>query len=200
MSYSNFTLDDVTEKFDLELRLDSFIPSINSIAPSNWLQETLTRTIPLARGTNSEKARSEFIIAPILTELKSLTNDTISVFSGKEFNVDRESGLTGICDFLISQNPIQLKLTSPVICIVEAKRGILEEGWGQCVAEMVATQKFNQTKGKSIEYIYGIVTSGSLWQFLQIKEKIVSLDPEEYALHPLDRLFGILNWLVRVQN
>jgi hypothetical protein len=58
----------------------------------------------------SEKARSEFIIAPFLVELKDLVKDEISIFSGKEFNVDKELGLNGVCDFLISKSSDQLTM------------------------------------------------------------------------------------------
>jgi hypothetical protein len=216
MPYNNFTIDEVEDKFGLVFKSNPFIPNLNSLFPSDWLQETLSRTLPVARVAGSEKARSEFIIAPILMELKRLTNDQISIFSGKEFTVDKELGLNGICDFIISKSSDQVKLNAPILALVEAKKGVLEDGWDQpatqgseeaseqsvavCIAEMVAAKKFNDYKGKPIGCIYGIVTSGSLWHFLQMRENIVLLEPNEYSLSPIEKLLAALNWMVRINS
>jgi hypothetical protein len=196
MPYSNFTLEEVEEKFALQLQSALFIPELEPVTPSDWLQQTLKITLPLARTAGSEKARSEFIIAPILAELIGLTHNSISIFSGKEFTVDKELGLSGICDFLISHGSIQFKINAPVIALVEAKKGVLEDGWGQCLAEMVAARKFNEHRGKPMKYIYGIITSGSLWNFFQMEGDVVILDLTEYALSPIENLLAILNWMV----
>jgi hypothetical protein len=199
MPYNNFTVEEVSDKFDLVFKAKSFLPELAEILPSNWLKETLVKTLPLTKMVGSEKARSEFIIAPILVELRGLAKDEISIFSGREFNVDKELGLNGICDFLISKSSDQLTLSAPILALVEAKKGVLEDGWGQCIAEMVAAQKFNEHKGKPIQSIYGIVTSGSLWHFLQMQGNSVLLDPNEYPLSPLEKLLAVLNWMVRVE-
>jgi hypothetical protein len=200
MPYSSFTLDDVEEKFGLDFQASSFIPELKPIPPSEWLKETLLMTLPLAKIAGSEKARSEFIIAPILVELIKLTNNEISVFSGEDFTVDRELGLNGICDFIISRSSNQIKVSAPVIALVEAKKGVLKDGWGQCIAEMVAANKFNEHRKKSIEYMYGIVTSGNSWQFLRMKEKTVIIDPDEYTIASIEKLLAILNWMVSDKN
>jgi hypothetical protein len=215
MPYNNFTVEEVGDKFGLVFKAKSFLPELAEILPSSWLKETLVKTLPLTKMVGSEKARSEFIIAPILVELRGLAKDEISIFSGREFNVDRELGLNGICDFLISKSSDQLTLSAPILALVEAEKGVLEDGWGQpatqdseeaseqsvavCIAEMVAAQKFNEHKGKPIQSIYGIVTSGSLWHFLQMQGNSVLLDPNEYPLSPLEKLLAVLNWMVRVE-
>jgi hypothetical protein len=200
MPYSSFTLDDVEEKFGLDFQASSFIPELEPIFPSEWLKETLLMTLPLAKIAGSEKARSEFIIAPILVELIKLTNNEISVFSGEDFTVDRELGLNGICDFIISRSSNQIKVSAPVIALVEAKKGVLKDGWGQCIAEMLAANKFNEHRKKSIEYMYGIVTSGNSWQFLRMKEQTVIIDPDEYTIGSIEKLLAILNWMVNDQT
>ena len=124
----------------MQLQATKFFPELSPIAPSEWLEQTLVMALPLAQTTGSEKARSEFIIAPILLELRSLTNNSISIFSGEDFTVDRDLGLSGICDFLISQTTTQFMINAPILALVEAKKGILRDGWGQCIAEMVAAK------------------------------------------------------------
>jgi hypothetical protein len=199
MPYSNFTLEEVRDKFSLQISSEPFFFNLEPIAPSDYLKQALIRSKPF-QTTGSEKARSEFIIAPILLELRYLKNNSVSVFSGEEFTVDRDLGLSGICDFLISRTGNELIIDAPVIALVEAKKGVLKDGWGQCIAEMVAAKKFNENRGKSIKYIYGIVTSGSLWHFFQMQQDIVFLDPNEYSLSPVDSLLAILNWMVSDEN
>ena len=67
-----------------------------------------------------------------------------------DFNVDPESGLTGVCDFLVSLSPTQFHLETPIIILVEAKKDNPALGFGQCVAEMIAAQRFNKEKGMDI--------------------------------------------------
>ena len=196
MTYSSFTIDEVESKFDLNLQTGHFLPTIEPISPSSMLEQFLKITLPLARESGSEKARSEFIIAPILVEVRSLMNNSISLFSGEDFTVDRELGLNGICDFLISRSPTQFKINAPVVALVEAKKGVLKDGWGQCIAEMVAAQRFNHSHQQSIDIIYGVITSGTRWQFIEMRERNVTIDPEEYSLPPVEPLLGILKWMV----
>jgi hypothetical protein len=195
MPYSSFTLEEVRDKFSLQISSEPFFFDLQPITPSDYLKQALIRSKPF-QTTGSEKARSEFIIAPILLELRELRNNSVSIFSGEEFTVDRESGLSGICDFLVSQTGNELIIDAPVITLVEAKKGVLKGGWGQCIAEMVAARKFNENRGKSIKHIYGVVTSGSLWHFFQMQGDIVFLDPNEYPLSPVDQLLAILNWMM----
>ncbi len=195
MAYSSFTLDEVESKFALNLQAGCFLPTIDPVAPSSMLQQFLAITLPLAKATGSEKARSEFLVAPVLVELQALLNNTISLFSGEDFTVDKELGLNGICDFLISRSPVQFKINAPVIALVEAKKGVLKDGWAQCIAEMVAAHKFNVSHSRSINVIYGVVTSGTNWQFLQMQDNTVTIDLEEYGISPVDRLLGILKWM-----
>ena len=195
MPYSSFTIEEVESKFNLNLQTGSFLPQIEPIAASSMLEQFLKITIPLARETGSEKARSEFIVAPVLVEVRTLLNNSISLFSGEDFTVDRELGLNGICDFLISRSPLQFKINAPVVALVEAKKGVLKDGWGQCIAEMVAAQRFNQLRQHSIEFIYGVVTSGTRWQFIEMKGSNVTIDSAEYSLPPIEPVLGILKWM-----
>ena len=196
MPYSSFTIDEVESKFELNLKTGHFLPTIEPISPSLMLEQFLKITLPLARESGSEKARSEFIVAPILIEVRSLMNNSISLFSGEDFTVDRELGLNDVCDFLISRSPTQFKINAPVIALVEAKKGVLKDGWGQCIAEMVAAQRFNHSHQQSIDLIYGVITSGTRWQFIEMRDSNVTIDPEEYSLPPVEPLLGILKWMV----
>ena len=157
------------------------------------LSETLAYNVPLALAVNTEKSRSELIIAPILLELRRQSEAKISFFSGIEFNIDPTLGLNGVCDFILSFAAEQLMVTAPVITIVEAKKENLNAGLGQCMAEMFAAKRFNEKEERSISAIYGAVTTGNLWKFLRLKQTIVEVDLTEYSVNQINKILGILS-------
>ena len=117
----------------------------------------------------------------------------MKIFSGINFTVDPAQGLNGNCDFLISYSEELLLVTAPIITLVEAKKEDLNGGLGQCIAEMIAAQRFNQQEGNEITEIYGVVTSGTLWKFLKLSDNRVFLDLTEYYLGDLPKILGILS-------
>lgn len=102
MSYSQFTLGQIKSDFGIIFSEKvGFFAQVPERKYSQLLDETLEYNIPLALSINSEKSRSEMIVTPILIEVRKQLNNQISLFSGKDFNVDAQKGLTGFCDFLI---------------------------------------------------------------------------------------------------
>ena len=193
MTYSDFTLPKVKKDFGLTVdQTQNLFADIAAVKPSELLTVTLQEYIPLATAIGTEKARSEFLIAPILGEVRRQLNHRVSLFSGTNFNVDIEKGLLGHCDFLISASTEQFFISAPIIAIVEAKNGNIIGGLGRCVAEMVAAQIFNQRKGINIPGIYGAVTSGTVWQFLMLSESDVRIDLLEYYINQVDKILAIL--------
>jgi len=193
MPYSKFSLEEALTKFNLTLveNLGQF-NNLPEIAPSQLLQETLEDNIPLAVAIATDKARSELIVMPILVAVRKHLNKQISLFSGIEFNVNIELGLGGFCDFIISRSRLQTIIKAPVVALVEAKNDNIKSGFGQCLAEMVAAQIFNQSQGNEIAKVYGAITTGTAWQFLELEGQKVVLDLEEYSLKNLPKLLGIL--------
>jgi len=194
MAYSHFDLGKVQADFDLILQEDqNLFPDLIPRQPSTLLQQILQEYQSLALAINSEKARSEFIIAPILGDIRHQVSQPISLFSGKEFNVDAELGLTGYCDFLLSKSKEQFFIKAPVLTIAEAKNENIIGGLGQCAAAMVAAQIFNQRKQVEIPEIYGCVTTGSTWRFLRLQDRNLMIDKIEYYLTELPSILGILS-------
>ena len=197
MAYSNFTLETVITAFQLEiLEAPALFAEIETIVPSAYLTEVLTKKVQLATAIGTEKAKSELIVADILFELREQFNHRISFFSGIEFSVDEESGLTGVCDFLVSLSPVQYLLQAPIVVLVEAKKDDLKLGLGQCVAEMVAAQRFNAERGNDIPCIYGASTTGIDWLFLKLEGKCLHIDMAPYAIERCDKILGILSSMV----
>lgn len=193
MPYSDFTLERVKKAFDLTLsdKINHFVDTPD-LECSDRLTETLQENVPLALASNTEKSRSEMIIAPILIELRKQLQYQISLFSGIDFTVDSAQGLNGNCDFIISRSPELLIVTAPVITIVEAKRENINGGLGQCVAEMLAARLFNEREGNEISAIYGAVTTGTTWKFLKLIGQVIEIDLSEYYLTNVNKILGIL--------
>ncbi len=197
MSYKDFTIKKTQEYFQIEIiektGIFSHLPETDI---SQHLSETLKENIPLASAINTEKARSELIISPILVELRKVFNHSISLFSGIEFNVEKEKELNGYCDFIISSSPEQLFLQSPILAIVEAKNENIMSGLGQCIAEMIASQLYNEREKCAEQKIYGLVTSGNVWKFLKLVNNEVHIDLDDYGIKEIRKIMGILSCMV----
>lgn len=193
MPYSNFTIKKVQKDFGIQIieKVDLF-SSIGSREIGDHLKQTLLDNVSLAVAVNTEKARSELIIAPVLIEIRKIFNKEISFFSGIELNIDRERDLTGFCDFIISQSSEQLFLSTPVITVVEAKNDNIMSGLGQCAAEMIASRIFNEQEGTILSKIYGVVTSGNMWKFLKLEGNAIYIDLDDYSIKEISKIVGIL--------
>ena len=196
MAYNNFTLGSVKQQFGLRLINDPFCENLSVVEPRSEFLTIFDESLLLARVARSEKAKSELLVSPILVEARRLADKRVQLFSGEEFEVDRERGLNGFCDFLFSKSDNQFTIDAPVLMLVEAKRGEIETGLGQCVAEMVAAQIYNQNLEQTTPIIYGCVTSGTLWQFLKLEGTDVAIDSNSYLVTPVQRIFGILKWIL----
>jgi len=193
MPYINFTIKKVQKDFGIQIieKVDLF-SSIGSREIGDHLKQTLLDNVSLAVAVNTEKARSELIIAPVLIEIRKIFNKEISFFSGIELNIDRERDLTGFCDFIISQSSEQLFLNTPVITVVEAKNDNIMSGLGQCAAEMIASRIFNEQEGTILSKIYGVVTSGNMWKFLKLEGNAIYIDLNDYSIKEISKIVGIL--------
>ena len=193
MVYNNFTLSKVKKDYDLTtIESENLFKDISIIEPSATLVELLEEYLPLARAISTEKAKSELLVIPVLVEIRKILSRKISLFSGSLFNVDISLGLTGYVDFLITLSEEMYTISSPVVTLVEAKNDLITSGIGQCIAEMVAAQIFNQKQDNSVSTIYGVVTTGTAWLFLKLEEKTVYIDNQEYYIDNLGKIMGIL--------
>jgi hypothetical protein len=193
MAYSDFRLDDLIKVFGLTIHEKSnLFQSVPGVECSDYLKFTLDQNVDLAVAINTEKARSELIIAPILLEVRRILEYQVSLFSGVDFTIDSDRGLNGICDFIMSRSPEQILVRAPVITVVEAKNENLKSGFAQCIAEMIAAQIFNEREGNQIEKLYGVVTIGTIWRFIQLERTTVSIDLSEYYIPDINKILGIL--------
>ena len=166
---------------------------------SDWLKISLQKHTSMALTQGLEKARSEFIIAPILAELYDQAQNELSLFSGWELNVDAELGLIGRCDFLISRSNNQTYLEAPIVVAVEAKQDDFRQGINQCIAEMIAARIFNEREGNDIDKIFGCVTTGDVWRFLSLDGNNVEIEEKVFELSEVEQILGIL-WAMSFEN
>ena len=192
MAFEDFTLPQLLQRFQLTYGEASLFGAVPEQAPGEWLTQTLKETVPLGLALSNEKARSEMIIAPILVEVRRLLDHRVGLFSGVEFDVDASQGLTGVCDFILSHSSEQLFLTAPAVTIVEAKQENIRGGIGQCAAEMVAAQIYNERAQRPVAAVYGAVTTGDNWRFMRLVGAALTLDSDEYLLPQLAKILGIL--------
>ena len=195
MAFSDFTYPSVLTEFGLTERGAYLFPGVPPVAPSAAFNARFDRNTQLAVLINTEKARSEYLIAPVLGELWE-PNTRIGLHSGVEFPADPEARLTGFCDFILGHGPQVPRVHAPVLMVVEAKNEKISDGYGQCIAAMVGAVRFNRREGTEVPAIYGCVTSGMMWRFLRLTDGVVTFDLNEYTLAPVDRILGILTHII----
>jgi hypothetical protein len=88
------------------------------------------------------------------------------------YNVYAARGLNGEGDFMLSASPVQSVITAPVVTVVEAKNDNINSGLGQCVAQMLASWLFDTERGVPVEKIYGAVSTGTVWRFLTLCDRV----------------------------
>ncbi len=193
MAYSSFTLSRVKADFGLITdETEDLFAHVPGCLPSQLLEATLREQLPLASAINTEKARSELVIMPVLIEVRRHLQNQVAIFSGTTLDVDPAQGLEGRCDFILSQSPEQYYIVAPVLTIIEAKNENIPNGLGQCLATMIAARLFNQREGNAIDTIYGAVTTGNEWKFLKLSDHTAFIDTASYFIKEVDKLLGIL--------
>lgn len=198
MAYSTFNLTKAQEKLGLEYRSADLFPDVKPIPPPSWLLDTLARGSELT--ISSEKARNEFIVAPVLLAAREVTGKAFVIYSGATFDVDPERELNGECDFILAVQDRLPIVQAPVVTMVEAKKADIEDGLGQCVAQMVAAGLFNERRGRGGRPVFGCVTTGEVWQFLRLDGLVVTFDPPRRPLADLPGLLGVLAAAVRTAS
>lgn len=186
MAFSEFTLDSAVRSLGVTISEADLFPALTPATAPEWLPDWLARGTRLA--LISEKARSEFIVVPILLAAKELSGGRLAIFSGQRLDVDPARGLTGECDFLLALGPSVPPLRAPIAAVVEAKKNDVEGGLGQCVAQMVAAREFNAAD-RGPAPVHGVVTTGEAWQFLRLTGDAVELDRRRFYL---DNVAGVL--------
>ncbi|MGC8642845.1 MAG: hypothetical protein ACP5XB_23545 [Isosphaeraceae bacterium] len=181
MSHADFDLKTVVQTFGLtEVRDTNLFATIDPLEPSEFLRVWLDEFAALALGVHTERARSEYIIAPLLAETQRRADHRVNVLPGVAFDVDKARGLTGFRGYLTARSREIYYVRGPILAVVEAKKEGLVAGLGQCAAEMMAIRLFNEREGTPVLAVFGCVTSGSIWRFLKLEGSTLYIDKLEY--------------------
>ena len=132
------------------------------------------------------------MITPTLREVYKNFHEQYSFWIQKPIAYNDK--LSGTPDYLIATRSALGKtvLDLPLVVVVEAKKNDFEQGWGQCLAELVAAQKINDNLTKPV---YGIVTDGELWKFGKLVGNTFISNREGYTIGDLAELFGAIHFI-----
>lgn len=196
MAFRDFTFPQVREDLGLHFRDENLFRDTPLFPVRDDFLAFIQDGVFQAVANATEKARSEFIIAPILLELRRRTG-LFTFFSGLEWTVDAERGLNGFCDFILAKSESSYVMTAPFVAIVEAKNDNITNGLGQCIAAMYAAQLSNEQSKTPILPVHGVVSTGTSWKFLRIRGIEVTFDLPEYYIDNLPKIMGILHHIVQ---
>jgi hypothetical protein len=198
MNYSQYnTLHSVRQKLGVTTRFGRLFASVEHVAPSSLLVQILERNTFNRTAYFNEKSRSEGIVYPILSELQAVFLSKFALYSGANIEGDKELGLNGECDFVLSQAEQSIELERPVFCIVEAKDNDIELGIPQCISQLYGARLYNQkSDGFLPTVLYGAVTTGTEWNFMKLQENTVMIDNDLYSLKNLPELLGVLHHII----
>jgi hypothetical protein len=195
MSYSAFTLASFCHAFGMNVRDGALFSVVGAIDPEPWLRQAFERGQDLA--VTSEKARSEFIVAPILMTCRAIVGPDLRIFSGATLDVDAARGLNGECDFILARGESSYVLRAPLMVILEAKKHDIEEGLGQVAAQMLGARMFNEREAIPVPKVYGCVTNGESWQFVRLQDRELLIHPERLPIQELSRILWFVVECVR---
>jgi hypothetical protein len=192
MSFNKYkSIADILREFPLSYKEENFIKKLEmEIDP--YFQNRLNFLLQQGVVFNSEAAICENIIYPILVEIWRNYADKLLIWSHQPLNYD--DNLSGIPDYIVAQRSPRGKviLDKPYLILVEAKKDNFDEGWGQCLAELIAAQKLN---GDTDNPLFGIVSNGKLWEFGVLQTTIFTKNSKYYILEDLVTLMEVINFV-----
>jgi hypothetical protein len=106
MAFSDSHYPDVLTTFGLTVEAaPDLFAGVPGSEPSAGFEERYAVGARLANTLNNEKARSEWMIAPVRSEFWWRYRGWIGLYSGADFTAAPAAGRTGFCDFLLSRPP-----------------------------------------------------------------------------------------------
>ncbi len=191
--YSRFTIPELEVRYNLSFIRGTFLTGATPLPVPDWLKIYLDLTADIPSALKSEKAISEQTIAPVMLAVRDRNRTKINVFSGEML---AHGDLSGYCDFIVTANPVSIVPEVPFIVVAEAKQKDLTAGIPQCVAEMIAARRLNEDAGQEKEVMFGCVTIGSEWLFLQYRHSQITMHPRVYYLNELGEILGVFQWMI----
>lgn len=192
MAFSDFkNINMVLEKYPLRLKREQFIPDKEIDIPE-WFAENLQFVMERRQITDNEFFACEVLIYPFLQEAWK-HHAQLQLWIKQAIQDTPE--LSGEPDYLVSHIPdeaVRQIVQKPLLTAVEAKQEKFSEGWGQCLAELLACQHLNAAPHVPV---YGIVTSGELWQFGKLAGDVFTENTYPVAIENPSKILGAVEYI-----
>ncbi len=191
MAFSDFkTVPEVQEKFKITYAVDNFLGNEETLRPSEQFLQELEFSMQHIDVYASEGSRCETVIYPILREVYKEYADNYALWVKKSIVYDET--LNGTPDYFVAtRSEFGLRTVGkPLIILVEAKKNDFDQGWGQCLAELVAAQKINDTAEIAV---YGIVSDGKWWEFGYLVGDAFVHNKRSFSVDDVPDLFGAVD-------
>ncbi len=193
MPFSTYkSIGAVAKEFQIKQVRNNFIIE-TEFAVNQGFREELELILNEGVFDNSEIAICENIIYPILREVWKFYRSNFLLWSHQTLIYDEK--LCGVPDYILAKrSPLgTVVFDKPYFVLVEAKKeSDFTEGWGQCLAEMIAVQRLNNDAEQTV---FGIVSNGAIWQFGKLLLDDFTQNKTFYTIQELERLFAAINYV-----
>ncbi len=147
-----FAIADILRELDATHHLAHLILPVSPVGTIPTIVE-LSHRLDRTRqqvSLESEMARREVLISPILLEVATSINARVNI----EYSIDVSQYLKGELDYYLE--------STDQLLVVEAKKSDLTRGFVQLAAELIA---LDQWTDRTNPLLYGAVTTGDSWVF-----------------------------------
>ena len=191
MAFSQFeNIEQVIKKYPLKIQHRKFLPAVEKPLPSSFIED-IQFLLEMKSVEENESFCTESFIFPFLREAWK-HHRQLKLWTHRSLRYDDE--LCGEPDYFFAALPtdevISQLVNKPILAVIEAKKENFTQGWGQCLAAMIACQKIN-TKPEIT--IYGIVSTGLMWEFSKLAGNLLVKDSVSYFINVPNQIFGILD-------
>lgn len=192
MAFSNYkTIGAAIKEFQITYTEFNFLLETEFNIP-DYFREDLQTVMREGVVDNSEFAICENLIYPVLKEVWKCYSSKFTLWSHQSLTYD--NNLSGFPEYILAKrSPLgKVVFDKPYLLLVEAKQDKFDEGWGQCLAEMIAAHRLNEEPQLTV---FGIVSNGDRWQFGKLKADIFTRNSTFYSIQELDKLFAAVNYI-----
>lgn len=191
MSFSSYkTIGEVLKAFQITYAEANFVVEM-PFNISESFREDLEFVMREGVVDNSEFAICENIVYPVLKEVWKCYYKKFVLWSHQSLSYDQN--LSGFPEYILAKrSPLgKLVFDKPYFLLVEAKQDKFDEGWAQCLAEMIAAQKLN---AESEVVTFGIVSNGKDWEFGKLQKTLFTRNLDRYLIQNLDSILAAVNY------
>ena len=194
MAFSSYKdISSVLQEFQITYTEANFMGELD-FAISDYFRDDLQTVLQDGVPNASEFSICENLIYPVLKEVWK--GYRIKFVLWGHHSLIYDENLSGFPEYILAKrSPLgKIVFDKPYFLLVEAKQDKFTEGWGQCLAEMVAAQKLNDELGFTV---FGIVSNGKYWEFGKLENMSFTQNINRYLLQDLDQLFAAVNYIFK---